>query len=53
MNEENPTEVRTELQTTVEETIEEITTDEVANALKKMKIAKAAGPDNLPIEVWK
>ena len=30
-----------------------ITKEEVKEALRKMKVGKAVGPDNIPVEIWK
>ena len=53
MNEHNPREGRNEQQAEMEGDITEITSAEIEMALRNMKNGKAAGPDNLPIEVWK
>jgi len=30
-----------------------ITKEEVEEALRKMKVGKAVGPDNIPVKIWK
>ena len=52
MNEENNREPRTEEAEVVNKEVNCVSR-EVKNALKRMKIGKAVGPDELPIEVWK
>ena len=52
MNKENPIEIMNEQQSVVEDVITEITCAYIEMALRNMKNGKAAGPDNLPIEVW-
>ncbi len=37
----------------MEDDITEITSEEIEMALRNMKNGKAAGPDNLPVKVWK
>ncbi|KAB5579004.1 hypothetical protein PHYPO_G00189580 [Pangasianodon hypophthalmus] len=53
MNEENEREKRVEEVTSVEQKVDKIRKDEVRKALKRMKSGKAAGPDDIPVEVWK
>ena len=53
MNEENNREPRTKKAEVVNEEINCVISEEVKNALRRMKIGKAAGPDELPVEVWK
>ena len=53
MNKENNREPRTKEAETVNEEINYVSREEVKNALKKMKKVEAAGPDELPVEVWK
>ena len=37
----------------MEDDIAEITSAAIENSLRKMKYGKAAGPDNLPVQMWK
>ncbi|KAK3548214.1 hypothetical protein QTP70_005159 [Hemibagrus guttatus] len=53
MNEENEREKRVEGVNSVEQKGDKIRKDEVRKALKRMKSAKAVGPDDIPVEVWK
>ncbi|MCJ8747893.1 hypothetical protein PDJAM_G00158690 [Pangasius djambal] len=53
MNEENEREKRVVGVTSVEQKVDKIRKDEVRKALKRMKSGKAAGPDDIPVEVWK
>ena len=53
MDEENNREPRTEEPEVVNEEVNYVIREEVKNATRKMKKGKAAGPDELPIEVWK
>ena len=53
MNEENPRERRDQHQEQDNVNFEPITRTEVEKALGKMKNGKAAGPDSLPVEIWK
>ena len=53
MNEENNREPRTEEPEVVNEEVNCISREEVKNALRRMKKGKAAGPDELPVEVRK
>ena len=53
MNEENNREPRTEEAEVVNEEVNCVSREEVKNALIRMKKCKAAGPDELPVEVWK
>ena len=52
-NEENNGDHRIEEAEMVNEEINCVSREEVKNALKKMKKVEAAGPDELPIKVWK
>ena len=51
MNEENNTDPRTEETEVVNEEVNCVSREEVKNALRRMKKGKAAGPDELPVEV--
>ena len=51
MNEENNREPRTEEAEVVNEEINCVSTEEVKNAIRRMKKGKAVGPDELPVEV--
>ena len=53
MNEENDRKPGTEEAEAVNEKINCISSEEVKNALRRMKKDKAVGPDKLPEEVWK
>ena len=53
MNEENNRDPRTEQAEVVNEEVNCVSREEVKNALRRMKKGKAAGPDELPVEVWK
>ena len=53
MNEDNPREGMNEQQAEVDVDITEITSADIEMALRNMKNGKAAGHDNLPVEVWK
>ena len=53
MNEENNRDPRTEEAEVVNEEVNCVSKEEVKNALRRMKKDKAAGPDELPVEVWK
>ena len=53
MNEENSRDPRTEEAEVVNEEVNCVSREEIKNALRRMKKGKAAGPDELPIEVWK
>ena len=53
MNEENNRDPRTEEAEVVNEEVNCVSREEVKNALKRMKKGKAAGPDELSVEVWK
>ena len=53
MNEENNRDPRTEEPEVVNEEVNCVSREEVKNALRRMKKVKAAGPDELPVEVWK
>ena len=53
MNKENNRDPRTEETEVVNEEVNCISREEVKNALRKMKKSKPAGPDELPVEVWK
>ena len=52
MNEENEREMRLENAEPVNKEVKQITKEEVRRALKKMKVGKAVGPDDIPIEAW-
>ena len=51
MNEENNRDPRTEEAEVVNEEVNCVSRKEVKNALRRMKKGKAAGPDELPVEV--
>ena len=53
MNEENNRDSRTEEVEVINEEANCVSTEEVKNALGRMKKGKAAGTDELPVEVWK
>ena len=53
LNEENNREPRTEEPEVVNEEVNCVSTEEVKNAVRRMKKGKAVGPDELPVEVWK
>ena len=53
MNEENNRDLKTEKAKVVNEEVNCVSTEEVKNALRRMKKGKAVGPNELPIEVWK
>ena len=53
MNKENNREPRTEEPEMVNEEVNCVSREEVKNAVRRMKKGKAAGPDELPVEVWK
>ena len=53
MNKENNRDPRTEEAEVVNEEVNCVSTEEVKNALRRMKKGQAVGPDELPIEVWK
>ena len=53
MNEKNDRDPRTEEAKVVNEEVNCVSTEEVNNALRKMKKGKAVGPDELLVEVWK
>ena len=53
MNKENNREPQTEEAEVVNKEVNCVIREEVKNALRKMKKAKAVGPDELPVEVWK
>ena len=53
MNEENNRDFRTEETEVVNEEVNCVSREEVKNALRRMKKGKAAGPDELPVEIWK
>ena len=53
MNEENNRDPRTKEPEVVNEEISCVSRKEVKNALRRMKQGKAAGPDELPVEVWR
>ena len=50
MNEENERETRLENAEPVNKEVKQITKEEVRRALKRMKVGKAVGPDDIPIE---
>ena len=53
MNEENNRDPRTEEAEMVNQEVNYVSREEVKNALKRMKKGKPAGPDELPVEIWK
>ena len=53
MNEENNRDLRTEEAEMVNEEVNCVISEEVKNALRRMKKGKAVGPDELPVEIWK
>ena len=53
MNKENNREPKTEKAEVVNKEVSCLSREEVKNALRKMKKAKAVGPYELPVEVWK
>ena len=53
MNEENNRGPRTEESEVVNKEVNYVSREEVKNAVRRMKKGKAAGPDELPVEVWK
>ena len=53
MNEENNRDPRTEEAEVVNKEVNCVSKEEVKNALRRMKKDKAAGQDELPVEVWK
>ena len=53
MNEENNRDLMTEKAEVVNKEVNCVSREEVKNALRRMKKGKAAGPDELPVEVWK
>ena len=53
MNEENNRDPRTEEAEMVNKEVNCISREEVKNALRKMKKSEVAGPNELPVEVWK
>ncbi|KAK3571420.1 hypothetical protein QTP86_012057 [Hemibagrus guttatus] len=53
MNEENEREKRVEGVNSVEQKVDKIRKDEVRKAMKRMKVGKAVGPDDISVEVWK
>ena len=53
MNEKNNRDSRTEEVEVVNEELNCVSREEVKNALRRMKKGKAAGPDELRVEVWK
>ena len=52
LNEENPRRISEE-GNPIERVVPDISREEVKRALNKMKNGKAAGPDGIPVEVWK
>ena len=53
MNEENDREPKTEEAELVNKEVNCVSREELKNALRRVKQVKAAGLDELPIEVWK
>ena len=53
MNEENNRDPRTEEAEVANKEVNCVSSEEVKNALRRVKKGKAAGPDELPVEVWK
>ena len=53
MNKENNRDSRTEEAEVVKEEVNCVSREEVKNTLRRIKKGKAAGPDELPVEVWK
>ena len=53
MNKENNREPRKEEAEVVNEQVNCVSREKVENALRSMKKGKTAGPDELPVEVWK
>ena len=53
MNEENNRDSRTEEAEVINEEVNCVISEEVKNALRRMKKGKAVGPDELPAGVWK
>lgn len=53
MNTENPRESREQDADRNDKRVEQIDASEVRKALKRMKLGKAVGPDDIPIEAWK
>lgn len=53
MNVENMREEREEVAVRVNGEIHRITEDEVRRALRRMKMGKAVGPDDIPVEAWR
>ena len=53
INEENNRNPRTEEAKVLNEEVTCVSREEVKNALRRMKKSKAAGPNELPVEVWK
>ena len=53
MNEENNRDPRTEEAEVVNDEVNCVSREDIKNALRRMKKGKDAGPDELPIEVWK
>ena len=52
INEENEREMRLENAEPVNKEVKQITKEMVRRALKRMKVGKAVGPDDIPIEAW-
>ena len=53
MNEENNRDPKTEEAEVINEEVNCVSREAVKNALRRMKKAKAVGPNELPVEVWK
>ena len=53
MNKENNRDPRTEEAEVVNKEVNCVSREEVKNAIRRMKKGEAAGPDELPVEVWK
>ena len=53
MNEENNRDPKTEETEVINKEVNYVSREEVKNAIRRMKTAKAVGPDELPEEVWK
>ncbi|KAF7693224.1 hypothetical protein HF521_008540 [Silurus meridionalis] len=53
MNEENQRERRLDDVKLVKQEVDRISKEEVKAAIKRMKIAKSVGPDDIPVEAWR
>ena len=53
MNEENNREPRTEKTEVINKEVNCVSSEEVKNAVRRMKKGKAVGPDELLVKVWK